>query len=62
MPVPSPCIGLCRLDEKDTCLGCGRTLAEIAEWTSCSTARKQTIVSIASARMAGTPVQIGSEA
>jgi uncharacterized protein len=29
----SPCIGVCRLDPKGgLCLGCGRTLKEIAAW------------------------------
>lgn len=29
----SPCIGVCRLDEaRRFCLGCGRTIDEIARW------------------------------
>lgn len=32
--VPSPCVGICRLDPAGaTCLGCGRTLEEIAGWS-----------------------------
>jgi predicted Fe-S protein YdhL (DUF1289 family) len=32
---PSPCVGVCRLDEKSGfCLGCARTRAEIASWTT----------------------------
>ncbi len=31
--VPSPCNSVCRMDEVGAyCLGCGRTLAEIAGW------------------------------
>lgn len=33
VPLNSPCIGRCELDEKDICLGCHRTLDEIAEWS-----------------------------
>ena len=28
----SPCISVCILDEQRTCLGCHRTLDEIARW------------------------------
>lgn len=31
---PSPCINICTLDEQQICLGCRRTLDEIAEWAS----------------------------
>lgn len=31
--IESPCVRLCRIDaESDLCLGCHRTLAEIAAW------------------------------
>lgn len=30
--VPSPCIGICKLDADSECLGCARTLAEITDW------------------------------
>jgi len=33
MNVSSPCIGVCRLDDKDICLGCFRSRNEIAQWT-----------------------------
>ncbi len=33
MAVSTPCIGVCVMDPaSDLCLGCGRTLAEIAAW------------------------------
>ena len=33
-PVPSPCIGVCRMDEiSGLCIGCLRTLDEIALWS-----------------------------
>ncbi len=30
--VPSPCVGICKLDADNECLGCARTLAEIVDW------------------------------
>ncbi len=30
----SPCVRNCCLDEKDICLGCYRSLAEITRWSS----------------------------
>jgi predicted Fe-S protein YdhL (DUF1289 family) len=31
--VPSPCVNVCQIDAKsDLCLGCRRTLQEIADW------------------------------
>lgn len=33
MSIESPCIKVCRMDEADElCVGCGRTLDEIARW------------------------------
>jgi len=29
----SPCVSICKV-ENDICIGCGRTLKEIASWTS----------------------------
>ena len=36
----SPCIGLCRLDDKGVCLGCFRTIKEIREAYEKITERK----------------------
>jgi len=31
--VPSPCVGICRLDEAgERCVGCLRTLSEVTAW------------------------------
>ena len=30
----SPCVGVCQLDSRDRCLGCARSRAEIAAWSS----------------------------
>ncbi|MDE2297837.1 MAG: DUF1289 domain-containing protein [Burkholderiales bacterium] len=33
----SPCTGVCRMDERSgLCVGCARTLAEIAAWSTLS--------------------------
>jgi uncharacterized protein len=34
MTIESPCVGICELDKTgDHCVGCYRTLAEIAQWS-----------------------------
>lgn len=43
-PTPSPCIKQCRLDDAgQTCLGCRRTLDEIAGWSHFGEAEKQAV-------------------
>jgi hypothetical protein len=42
--VPSPCINICRLDAQGLCIGCRRTLNEIAEWSAASDARRLEIL------------------
>jgi predicted Fe-S protein YdhL (DUF1289 family) len=37
---PSPCIDICKLNEHDVCIGCKRTIGEIAQW-SAMTAEEQ---------------------
>lgn len=39
----SPCVGVCRLDV-GVCLGCGRTIEDIAQWAAASTDRKLEII------------------
>ena len=31
---PSPCIDVCKLNEQNVCIGCKRTIDEIARWSS----------------------------
>lgn len=41
----SPCVGLCQLDgDRRACLGCGRTLNEIATWSRMSVAEKRAVL------------------
>jgi uncharacterized protein len=49
----SPCIDVCRLDAQGLCVGCRRTLDEIAEWTRASEARRREILRALPLRKAG---------
>jgi predicted Fe-S protein YdhL (DUF1289 family) len=41
----SPCVGICELDAEGlVCVGCLRTLDEIAGWTSYSEAERQRVI------------------
>jgi uncharacterized protein len=42
--VASPCVGTCRLNAQELCVGCRRTLDEIAEWPRASEARRREIL------------------
>jgi predicted Fe-S protein YdhL (DUF1289 family) len=42
--VPSPCVNICRLDGRGLCVGCRRSLDEIAEWPRASEARRREIL------------------
>lgn len=43
-PVPSPCTGVCVLDEaRHQCLGCKRTLAEILAWRALDDDEKRAV-------------------
>ncbi|UQS13294.1 DUF1289 domain-containing protein [Pseudomonas sp. HS6] len=41
--VPSPCTGVCRLDEQKVCLGCMRHVEDIREWRSADDERRRVI-------------------
>jgi uncharacterized protein len=43
-PASSPCIQICRLDANGLCVGCLRTLGEIAEWSGATNARRHEIL------------------
>ena len=43
-PVPSPCVNSCRMDAaKRLCLGCRRSLDEIAAWSRLDDAAKRAV-------------------
>lgn len=44
VPVPSPCVNICRIDPgSNLCRGCRRTLDEIAAWSSLADADKRRV-------------------
>ena len=52
-PVASPCIKVCVLDESQSvCIGCGRSMDEIASWGGAGNAERRAIVARAAARKA----------
>ncbi|WP_462401670.1 DUF1289 domain-containing protein [Pseudomonas sp. Marseille-QA0332] len=50
--VPSPCVGVCRLDSKRVCSGCHRPVEHIREWRSADDERRRQICREAVARRA----------
>jgi len=45
MPISSPCTKVCTIDPRSgLCLGCGRTLAEIAQWGAMNESERQRIM------------------
>ncbi|MGH3631540.1 MAG: DUF1289 domain-containing protein [Sciscionella sp.] len=50
--IETPCVKICTLDaDRNLCLGCGRTIAEIAAWSGMSTAERERLMSVLPARM-----------
>jgi predicted Fe-S protein YdhL (DUF1289 family) len=49
----TPCIAVCMIDPKTSlCLGCGRTLPEIARWHRMESPERQAVMAQLAARMA----------
>jgi len=42
-PVESPCINVCTLDAHSICIGCGRTIDEIARWSRMSSEERRAV-------------------
>ena len=52
-PMETPCINICTLDHASgLCLGCGRTIEEIARWSAMSEAERRRIMAELPARNA----------
>lgn len=52
-PVSSPCIKVCAVSgQSGLCIGCGRTLKEIAAWASLSEAERRAIMAELPRRLA----------
>jgi hypothetical protein len=55
MMIESPCLKICTLDARSgLCLGCGRTIEEIARWTKLSPEERQRVMAELPSRLAGT--------
>jgi predicted Fe-S protein YdhL (DUF1289 family) len=51
--IESPCVDICTLDVRTgLCLGCGRTIDEIAAWGSMSAAERRRVIGELPARIA----------
>ena len=46
----SPCIGTCSLDTSGLCIGCRRTAAEIAAWSTMDDAARMRVIDSLAAR------------
>ena len=45
IPIPSPCVGVCQINASTKyCLGCWRTLKEVAHWSRYSNNEKATVM------------------
>ena len=59
----SPCTKVCVMDEEDRyCLGCRRTLGEIARWGEMSDAERASVMAKLSLRRAANPIPSPTEA
>jgi predicted Fe-S protein YdhL (DUF1289 family) len=58
--LPSPCIRNCCLDEKDVCLGCGRTLAEIRDWSTADDLERSRVLERAAVRRGERAARLGN--
>ncbi|NLG77240.1 MAG: DUF1289 domain-containing protein [Xanthomonadaceae bacterium] len=54
--VESPCIKVCVLDRQHVCIGCGRTLEEIAAWSRASLDEQRAIRTAAAERLVNAKV------
>ena len=54
--IESPCNKICVVDARsDQCIGCGRTIAEIAGWTAMTAAERARVMAELPERLAGLP-------
>lgn len=42
--VPSPCVSICALDDKDICVGCFRSGTEISQWGRMDNEQKKIVL------------------
>jgi uncharacterized protein len=59
--IESPCANLCTLEPvSELCLGCGRTLREIANWSAFTASERVSVMMELPARLAGLRRQHGA--
>lgn len=51
--VTSPCINICKLDDNKICIGCFRTINEIANWTKYSNIEKLEVLARVNKKIQG---------
>ena len=52
MSQETPCIAVCMIDPRTSlCLGCGRTLPEIARWPRMESAERRAVMALLAERM-----------
>jgi predicted Fe-S protein YdhL (DUF1289 family) len=51
MNVPSPCVGICIVDDARVCIGCRRSLEEIAAWSTATNEQKRRMLDAADSRV-----------
>jgi predicted Fe-S protein YdhL (DUF1289 family) len=44
LTVPSPCVGVCKLDSDFVCIGCGRTIDEVLKWREYTDEQKKAVL------------------
>lgn len=51
-PIKTPCVKVCAVDgQTGHCLGCGRTLGEIAQWARFTDAQREDVMEILPQRL-----------
>jgi hypothetical protein len=61
--IETPCVKICTLDARNgLCLGCGRTIDEIARWATMSASERSRVMGELSARLAARNVGKASAA
>ena len=51
-PLETPCVNVCLLDERSgLCVGCGRSVDEIADWASMSPVQRRAVMAILPERL-----------
>ncbi len=44
--VKSPCVSICSLNEREICIGCFRSLSEIATWSEADASKRKAIIKL----------------